>query len=313
MILTLTLNPAVDQTLWVERLTVGGVNRAFDSQLDPAGKGINASRMCHRIGWPTTALGFLGGEVGHLVKRTLDDESVPNHFLLVEGQTRINVTLVDRSTGYSTSVYGQGPHIGTEALARLDEVFESWLQAGRVLVLAGSLPPGVPVDLYARLTAAARGRDVRTIVDAEGEALRLAVAERPALIKPNVAEAERLLSRKLPGMAAVREAACELAKELPAVVISMGMEGAVFAQGDRAWHALPPKVPWLSTVGSGDSMVAGLAVAMARGQDLIEGMRLGSAAGAATAMSPGTGLGNRDEVTRLLPGVAITELAGSTG
>jgi 1-phosphofructokinase len=308
MILTLTLNPAVDQTLWLERLTVGRVNRAIDSQLDPAGKGINASRMCHRIGWPTTALGFLGGEVGHLVQRTLDDENVPNHFLRVEGQTRINVTLVDRSTGYATSIYGQGPHIGSEALARLDELFDSFLQPGRVLVLAGSLPPGVPENLYARLTGTARRHEVRTIVDAEGEALRLAVAECPTLIKPNVSEAERLLGRKLPNQAAVRDAACELAERLPAVVISMGMEGAVFAQGGRAWHAMPPKVQWLSTVGSGDSMVAGLAVEMARGHDLLEGLRLGTAAGAATAMSPGTSLGSLDEVLQLLPKVQIAEI-----
>jgi 1-phosphofructokinase family hexose kinase len=287
---------------------VGQVNRAFDSQLDPAGKGINASRMCQRIGWPTIAFGFLGGEAGYLVHRTLDEEGVRNDFLLVEGQTRINVTLIDRATGYSTSVYGQGPHVGAEALARLDEMFGFWLQPGRVLVLAGSLPPGVPDDLYARLTAAARKRDVRTIVDAEGEALRLAIAEGPDLIKPNVAEAERLLGRKLPDLSAVRIAAGELAERLPGVVISMGLNGAVCAQGARAWHVMPPKVPWLSTVGSGDSMVAGLAVEMARGHDLLEGMRLGTAAGAATAMSPGTGLGTRQDVDRLVPGVTIVEL-----
>jgi 1-phosphofructokinase len=308
MILTLTLNPAVDLTLWLERLEVGGGNRALESQLDPAGKGINVSRMCHRIGWPTTAFGFLGGEMGHLVKRTLDGECVPNHFLGVEGQTRINVTLVDRGTGYATSVNDKGPLIGSEALVRLDEMFGLWLQPGRVLVLAGSLPPGVPDDLYARLTEAALKREVRTIVDAEGEALRLAVAARPTLIKPNVSEAQRLLGRKLPDVAAVRTAACELAEQLPGVVISMGLEGAVCAQGGRAWHVRPPKVLWLSTVGSGDSMVAGLAVEMARGHDLIEGMRLGTAAGAATAMSPGTSLGSFDDVTRLMPGVSIVEL-----
>jgi 1-phosphofructokinase len=308
MILTLTLNPAVDQTLWLERLEVGQVNRAFESQLDPAGKGINASRMCQRIGWPTIAFGFLAGEAGSIVQRTLDEEGVRNHFLPVEGQTRINVTLIDRATGYATSVYGQGSHVSPEALVRLDEILKTWLEAGRVLVLAGSLPPGVPGDLYARLTKVAREREVRTIVDAEGAALRLAIAEGPALIKPNVAEAERLLDRKLPDLSAVRIAAGELAERLPGVVISMGLNGAVCAQGTRAWHVMPPKVPWLSSVGSGDSMVAGLAVEMARGHDLLEGMRLGTAAGAATAMSPGTGLGTRDEVDRLLPGVTIVEL-----
>lgn len=312
MVITLTLNPAVDQTLFVERLAVGDVNRAHDSQLDPAGKGINASRMADRLGWPTVAFGFLAGEIGEIAQRALDQEGVQSHFIHVEGQTRLNVSVVEGNGRRSTNVYGPGPAVGEQHLRDMREVLRFWLPASRVLVLAGSLPRGLAADTYAELIEMARGTGVKVILDADDEPYRLGVAARPHLIKPNLAEAERLLGRELPDLAAVAAGAHELsARGIPAVVVSMGKRGAVCVEDGRAWRVTPPPVEVHSTVGSGDSLVAGLAVALAKGQPLVEGLRLGTAAGAATATSEGTALGTAEEVARLLPEVKVEELGGS--
>lgn len=304
MILTVTLNPAVDQTIFVDRLALGDVNRFSDSQLDPAGKGINVSRMAHRLGWPTVAFGFLGSDVGRIIAQALDAEGVPHHFAPIAGQTRLNVTIVDRASGTSTSFYGPGPAVDPGAHGRLDGLVEFWLQASRVLVLAGSLPPGCPEDVYATYIRAAHGHGVKTILDADGDAFRLGLAAGPTLVKPNRQEAERLLGRPLPDIASVVAGAREMLERGDcAVVISLGAEGAVLVDRRGAWRAIAPPVERRSTVGSGDSMVAGLAVALARGDDVVEGLRQGAAAGAATAAAPGTALGSAVEVAALLPGV----------
>jgi len=310
MIITLTLNPAVDQTMWVPHLQVGTVNRAREVHLDPAGKGVNVSRMVRRLGWPTIAFGFLAGEVGEIVRQALEAEGVAQQFVSIAGQTRINVTAVDDSTNAATSIYCPGPAVGAENVERLDAILQFWLQAGRVLVLAGSLPPGVPEDAYARYIRLARSKGIKTILDASGEHLRLGVEAKPYAIKPNIAEAEELLGRKLPDLEAVVAGARELAaRGIAVVVISMGAQGAICVEDGRAWRATPPVVERRSTVGSGDSFVAGLAVTLARGGDIVEGLRLGTAAGAATAATPGTTLGSAEAVQELLPQVRVERLA----
>lgn len=309
MIISLTPNPAVDQTSWVPRLEPGTVHRVHETHIDPAGKGINASRMAHRLGWPTIAFGFVAGDTGNIVERALQAESVPFHFVRVPGQTRVNHTVVDEA-GNATSFYAEGPFIPADARETLESIIEFWMQAGRVLVLAGSLPPGMPSDAYASYVRAARDRGVRVILDTHGDALRDGLAARPDLIKPNVHEAERLLGRRLPDEKAVMEAAEELrARGAGAVVISMGKHGAICTHGGGCWKIVPPPIEARSTVGSGDSMVAGMAVAMARGDAVEEGLRLGTAAGAATAASCGTSLGTAKDVGALVASVRLERLA----
>lgn len=308
MIITVTPNPALDQTMLVEEFTPGVVNRAGETHLDPAGKGINASRIAHRLGWPTIAFGFLSGETGRIVEDALDREGVQHHFVRVPGRTRVNVTVVAEDSD-ATSVYGPGPEVETEALGALTDLLDFWLQAGRVLVLAGSLPPGVPTDWYGDRIRRASERAVTTILDAHGEALRAGLDAHPDLIKPNVAEAEELLNRPLHDRAAILEAARELGSRTNGtVVVSMGAQGAVCVRRDEAWEITPPRVEPRSTVGSGDSFVAGLAVALARGDEMEAGLRLGTAAGAATAASSGTSLGTAEAVTELLPVVRVVRL-----
>lgn len=309
MIVTLTLNPAVDKAVLVPDLKLGLVHRVVNSEFDPAGKGINVSRVADRLGWPTIAFGFLAGDIGELVAKALDREGVQSHFLRVPGQTRFNVTVLDESSAVATTYNEQGPVVDGERLRELEAEILPWLRVCRVLVLAGSLPPGVPDDVYARYIRLARSVGVMTILDADGEPLRTGVGAGPSLIKPNRVEAEHLVGRELPTIAAVRQAAREVvAGGVETVVISLGAEGAVAARGDRAWLAVPPRLGPRTAVGTGDSMVAGLAVSMVRNQDTVEGLRLGTAAGAAAAMTAGTALALPTEIARLLPEVQVREL-----
>jgi fructose-1-phosphate kinase PfkB-like protein len=179
MIITLTPNPTVDKTLFLDHLAVNEVNRYDESQLDPAGKGINVSRVAHRLGWPTIAFGFHAGEIGAIADRALDEEGVSHHFVPVPGQTRLNVTIVDRGGRTFTSLYGIGPPVSQDRLAILEGLVRFWLQAGRVWYSLEAYRRGRPEDLHARYIELARTQGVETILDADGAPFSLGVAARP--------------------------------------------------------------------------------------------------------------------------------------
>lgn len=309
MIVSFTPNPAVDKTLVVSGLVHGGQNRAEESYVDPGGKGVNVSRMAHRLGWPTVAIAALGGHMGRLLERTLHEEGVPGQFVWVRGETRLNVVLMDPASGESTRVWDSGPDCDATTSECLLGLVRRWTAGAAVFVAGGSLLPGMPRDLHAQAICDAARAGARTILDADGETLRRGLAGRPFLIKPNTHEVSALLGRQVATDDEVLAAGRELLERGPrAVVISMGGRGSLLIEAGRAVRAVPPDVRFRSAVGSGDSMVAGLAMAMAKGQDLAEGLRLGTAAGAATATTVGTHLGDREDVERLLPLVRMETL-----
>jgi len=310
MIVTLTLNPAVDRTLFLKDVTLGEIHRVRESQLDPAGKGINVSRMVDRLGMATIAFGLLAGETGEIIARALQDEGVQSSFLRVSGQTRLNVTIFEEATARGTSFFDTGPSVDAESLKALEAELLPWLHACKFLVLAGSLPQSVPDRIYADFIAMANAAGTRVALDAAGEPLALGIRAHPFLLKPNIAEAELLLGRPLRDQAAVVSGAQEIAAMgVEIVVVSRGAQGAICVQGNHVWQAIPPSVKRQSTIGSGDSMVAGLVVALAGGQSLEDALRLGTAAGAATAIFPGTSLGSATDVARLLPLVKVERLS----
>lgn len=307
-IATITLNPAIDQAISVDQVVMGGLNRCLVDSLDPGGKGVNASRVIARLGRPTLALGFVGGVTGGMLRARLDAEGVPHAFDDVDGLTRINVMVYERGLARRTRLYLPGPQIGPEMLARIDERLAP-LAGGAVVVIGGSIPPGITHDVYRDLVVRLAARGVRALVDASGAALAAVLAAEPELVKPNVEEAEELLGRPLRSDEEVLAAARALrGRGARRVVISQGAEGAIGVDGSGAWKAVAPAVTARSTVGSGDSMMAGLAVALSEAQGLVEGLRLGTAAGAATAMVPGTQLCDPAQVRRLLRDVVVRPL-----
>ncbi len=174
MILTLTLNPAVEKMVLVPDLQLGQIRRVDNSDIDPAGKGINASRVVARLGWPTIAFSFLAGEVGSLVASALAAEGVRSSFVRVPGEARLNVTVFDRASRTATAFIETGPEIGPEQLQALEADLKPWLTARRVLVLAGNVPRGVPDEVYACYVRLANEAQALAIVDADGEPWRRA-------------------------------------------------------------------------------------------------------------------------------------------
>ena len=312
VILSFTPNPAVDKTLQVSQLEIGEVTRALDSDLDPGGKGINVSRVVHRLGGSTLAVGVLGGHIGRLLQHALREENVPFEFVWIQDETRLNVILHDQSTNAGTRVWDRGPIADESCIERLEDVLDRRLEDATVFVTTGSLLRGMPADFHARCLERARAKGVKTILDADGKWLARALESRPDLIKPNVDEAATLLGRPLPEEGDVVAAALELCERgAGSVVISRGRAGSILATRGRVFRALPPQIDLRSTVGSGDSMVAGLAMALAAGDPLEDGLRVGTAAGAATATTVGTSLADASHVRELLAEVRIDEIRTS--
>lgn len=308
VIATVTLNPALDEAISTDELVLGAQNRVALDDLDPGGKGLNASRVIARLGRETVAYGFVAGVTGALLRSWLDDEGVPHDFDDVAGLTRINVMVFEHKSERRTRIYLPGARVEPADLdrlcARLDRIPDA-----RIAVLGGSVPPGLPVTVYRDLISRLRGRGIRTIVDASGAALAAALTARPALVKPNVDELGELLGRAPEDDRAILEAAREVrARGADAVVVSMGADGAIGVDETGAYRASAVRVEARSTVGSGDSMVAGLAIALSEASGLAEGLRLGAAAGAATAMRPGTQLCRADDVLRLARDVIVRQI-----
>lgn len=304
-ILTVTLNAAIDEAIVLDELVPGRSNRARLDALDPGGKGINASRVMTRLGCPTIALGFVGGVTGEMIRARLDAEGVAHAFDDVEQLTRLNVMVYERTGGRRTRLYLEGAFVAPQRLGDLRERLAA-AQSGDIVVLGGSLPPGLTDTTYRDLVQWLRERGVCTFVDTSGAALAAVLPARPYLIKPNVEEASDVLGRPIENDRDALQAAAELHERgATYVVVSQGAEGAVAVGPDGRWKVYAPVVEARSTVGSGDSMVAGLAVAMHRGDSMERGLCLGTAAGAATAMTSGTQLCDPQAVTSLLGSVRI--------
>lgn len=310
VITTVTLNPALDEAIALDRFALGATNRTALDALDPGGKGVNASRVIARLGKATIALGFAGGVTGTLLREKLDREGLLHAFDDVEDLTRLNVMIYERESGRRTRVYLPGPHVSIDRIAGLKTRLEQ-APLGGYVIFGGSVPPGLPSCIYRELVSWLAQRGVHSIVDTSGDALAQALEAKPALIKPNVDEAQEILGRTLRTDDDVLDAARELQQRgAQRVVISQGASGAIGVGPDGYWKAVPPAVDACSTVGSGDSMVAGLAIALNEGGDLKEGLILGTATGAATAMIAGTKLCRRADVEQSLRGVRINRLDG---
>jgi 6-phosphofructokinase 2 len=308
VIATITLNPAIDFALSVDRFVVGGTNRCKLDAVDAGGKGINASRVVHRLGRRTMAYGFAGGETGNLLRRFLDAERVPYDFEPLAEMTRIDIMVYVGASGQRSRLLLPGARVGSGDFENL-RVKLAGIGANATVVLGGSLPPGLDPDVYTELIEAFRARGVQTILDTSGEALAAALQARPALIKPNVEEAAEVLGRTLCGDAEILEGALELQRRgACSVVISQGADGAIGVGPEGAFKAIPPPIEARSTVGSGDSMVAGLAIAVDERLGLQTGLRIGTAAGAATASISGTHLCDAAMVARLEPIVVIAPM-----
>jgi 1-phosphofructokinase family hexose kinase len=265
-VVTVTANPAVDQTIWVPGFRAGEVNRVAREQLSPGGKGVNVAAFLAEFGVGVCATGFLGRPNAGLFEAFLDQEGIAHAFVSVPGTTRTGIKIVDEDAGATTDINFAGFEVGDDDLRALEAAVGAATAPGRWVVLAGSLPAGAPADTYRRLAELVHERDGRVALDTSGPALREAMAAEPDLVKPNREELEELTGRRLLS----RDALIAAAEELDArtVVVSLGSDGALFSRDGEIAFATPPPVRVASTVGAGDAMVAGTIAGTLRGLEL---------------------------------------------
>lgn len=310
-ILFVAANPSVDRLYSVERLTVGAIHRPLEVVAVPGGKGLNAARAAARLGGRVTAIGIIGGRAGDWIEDRLRDRGIAARWVRTDGETRTCVSILDRSDGATTEVYERGQPLATGSWEELEGLVADELRTGDVaaIPMSGSLPPGAPGDGFARIaalgrTAAATGsREVAVLADTYGPALEAVLAELPAVVKINATEATDATGLAVVDRSTAEQAAAILrARGARAVVITLGAAGAVVVDEAGSEFLAPPAAPGAYPVGSGDAFLAGLAVGLVRGDDLVTAAKLGRAAGIANAARPGAGELELADVEAILAG-----------
>jgi 1-phosphofructokinase family hexose kinase len=310
MIVTVTLNPSVDHTLFIDGLHPNDANRVRRVERDAGGKGLNLSRVYAELGGETLALGLQPHGASALIRQVLEEQGASHDFVEVPGETRVNISVEDGSGEPPTTFNEPGaptPDGAWEAV--LQRVRERAAGAAWIAV-GGSIPPGIGPEAYAQLVQVAQELGVAILVDADREALKLAVDLKPDMIKPNEDEAARLLGWPSEEIRENPERALAAMKDMARIVLlTLGADGAWLEVGDQVWHAVPPKIEAKSTIGSGDSLLAGVLYAHEQGNDWGECLRLGVACGAATAMTDGSEIARRPVVESLISRVDVRKVA----
>ena len=303
MICTLTFNPAIDYLVYLDAVKVGEIQRSTGEAIYFSGKGINVSKVMKTLGVETTALGFLAGFTGRAIADELLSCGIACDFcFLPEGNTRINVKLrhapMDGAT--ETDVNAQGPRIPEESLEELYGKIGA-LTEEDVLIISGSAPKTLPRDVYRTVLLKASERGARTVLDADGDLFRNGLGARPFLVKPNREELSALLSRPLPTDADILSAVSAL-RTMGArnVLVSLGAHGAVLARGEGCYLVDAPEVQVSSTVGAGDSSIAGFISAYLDGEDGEGMLKRAVAFGSAACMTFGTTAPTKESINELL-------------
>lgn len=287
MIVTLTINPAIDHILSVDRLAFEDRSYISSSRESAGGRGINASHVIHSFGGNTLAVLTSGGDSGKRLESHLSGCGFPFAVVPIAREIRTNLTITDQH-GLTVNLNETGPELDKAELARIERVVRESLRNASWLMICGSVPPGVPASFYARLIAMARQKKVQTLLHTGGDPLREGVDARPTVVTPNQQEAERLLGRMLLTRTHYLEAAERLRTMGPeSVVLSLGSRGAVGGFADGIMEALPPRVDAVCPIGSGDALAAGYVWAIRKKPNAAEALRWAVAAGTASARLPG--------------------------
>lgn len=302
-------NTSLDRSVVLEELRPGGVNRVRDVQTWPGGKGLHVALTVAALGEPVSLVGLIDEAHRAFFEDRLRSAGVEFHGVDIPGSLRTCLAIREQGVDRVTEILEPGPATRPETRQRLTSLFLELAGESDLAVLSGSAPPGFGDTVYGALVASLREKGVRSLVDASGGLLRGAVEAAPFLIKPNRDELADLAGRPIDGVPAALEAARELIQKGPhTVVVSLGAEGAVAVQGDRAWRAEAPRVDAVNPVGSGDCLLGGIAVGLARGLDPEAVLALGVACGTANAQTRETGSASRADIDRLLPTVRVERI-----
>ncbi len=296
------MNPAVDISMTVDRLIPEHKLHCSQPQYDAGGGGINVSKAIHRLGGQSTALFTSGGSTGIRLQELVEQEGITYQIIGIENLIRECFVVTETQTNQQFRFGTPGPTLNTAEAASCLAHVQSLIQPIDCLVVSGSLPPGISTDFYAQIARLAKARDIRLVLDAAGESLKLALAEGVFMIKPNLGELARLVGVDQLETEEINRAAHQLidAGSCQVVVVSLGPRGAVLVTADGHELVQAPPVKKISTVGAGDSVVGGMVYAFSQGKSYADMIRLGVACGTAATMNAGTQLFHRADAERLL-------------
>lgn len=300
-ILTLTMNPAVDVFTSIDRVIPGHKLRCAPAQTHPGGGGINVARVLHRLGADVLALYAAGGATGLVLRELLEHEHIPAQAIEITDETRESFTAHENSSSQDFRFVLPGPTLSEpEWRACLNELARHGTP--KYVIASGSLPPGVPDDFCAQMAAQARAQGSQFVIDSSGPALAAALQAGVYLVKPSLRELRDLTGLALDTESQWCEAARGLIKQGQAhiVALSLGEDGALLVTDQQAWRARALKVDVASTIGAGDSFLAGLIWALDQQHDMAQALRYAMAAGAAALLTPGTALCQAADIQRLL-------------
>ncbi|MBI5945673.1 MAG: 1-phosphofructokinase [Chloroflexi bacterium] len=317
-IATITVNPAIDQTVSVDNFQTGTVNRSRTMRFDAGGKGVNVASFLADYGLDVAVTGFLGEENADVFERHFQRKGIEDRFIRVPGETRINIKIMDEASQVTTDLNTPGQIPGEYAVSRFYEQVEAMSEACECFVLSGNLQAGLPSNFYADLIRFLKSKRRSVILDTSGEALAEALKAGPNIIKPNIHELSALVNEPLDEVNDAYSSAVSLINEETAmVVISMGSGGALFVEKDNAFIAHPPAVSVKSTVGAGDAMVAGLVAGLSKKLSLKDCARLATAFSLSAVTRLGRDLPKAGVIDEFIKQVEITpfvfeQTAGTT-
>lgn len=310
MILTVTLNAAIDKRYVVENFKSGNVNRVKECSYSAGGKGLNVSRVAVIAGEEVTATGFVGGHAGNYIVEVLGGQGIKGDFVHISGESRSCINIYDETNQTQTEFLEPGVFVTDDNKEEMLKKYISLIDTCSVVAISGSVPKGVDSQLYKDMITIAKKHNKKVILDTSGTLLQESIEAKPTMIKPNMDEIRMLTGKELNSQDDIINAAVSLQKSgIEVVVISCGADGSLIVCEDGVYKASVPKIEAVNTVGCGDSMIAGFAVGFSRGMSMEETIQLASAISAANAMRMETGFFVKKDVQELLPQIKVEKIS----
>lgn len=308
MIYTLTLNPAVDRTVYTDTLSKIDVTRVKKTIRDAAGKGINTSKVLKQLSTSSICLGFIAGNNGQFIKNSLKGLNINESFITVTGETRENIKLIEEANNQIYEINEAGPSIDEDALNSLYKQLEN-LEKEDILILSGSAPKGINKTIYKDIIN--NYPEIFTILDASGELFKEGIKSKPTVIKPNKFELEQYAGRKLDSIKDIIDVSKELLSTgIKYIFVSLGAEGALLVSNDKTLIATVPSLKIKSTVGAGDSFVAGLSKSFQENKKIEDILTYAASVGSASVLSEGTADVSLSDIDKLLTQINIKTIWG---
>jgi 1-phosphofructokinase family hexose kinase len=308
MILTVTLNPALDRTYLIKDFSWNRTIRAKQAVPGMGGKGTDASWILGELGYRSKALGFAAGNAGKIMEKLLRARGCLTDFVWVGGETRVNIVIIGEEGQGQTTLTEPGLMVDSGDVERFRRKFNKALRSASCVIIGGTVPPGMDVSIYTELVSSAREAGAPVIFDASGPGLKAGMEGRPTIAKPNIDEIAELYGSPVIGIEQAYQAGKEIQQRYGAMlVITLGREGALAILGERAYRIPVLDIPVASAAGAGDAVLAGLAAALSENKPIQDGLRLGFASASAVCLNYATADCRRADVERLLPQVELVE------